>query len=276
MKRQVIALLMAVLFCLCLSSAVFAAPPAPELGTITATMSGNNYDFEVHTWHAYGYDLFKGGATGALDMYSKFDYTNRGFQLGANDFDRWADFTGNGGIYAQSYWEAPPGNLHGKSQLNAFVESDTSAFFNQNLHMNSRWAGVHTHNQWSKQRALYIEADGSYKMGFTGIDKLAHEPNYAFNFYAHDAAGAANLFVKEFTAHVTGSAGIGPWYNPDHLTFDYLFNWTSGGPGVAQSGLSERGYDSHWGENALVKRVEPVTFAIDELEKWAAGRGTIN
>lgn len=270
MKRQVLALLLAVVFCLCLSNVAFA--DAPPLGTITTTMTGNNYDFEVHTYHANGYDLFKGEASGALDMYSQFRFVESGaWKVDADDIDRWADFTGSGQIGAYSSWNTSNQWLRGESQMNAFVVSDTSAFFGQKVHFDQHRGGVWEVDQWGKQRDMFIEAAGSYEMGFNAKD-LRDPKNYQFSFYAWDTNGAATLDVDKFQT-LAGSSSWNQWSVPDRLTFDYLFSWSAGNPGVDDQRFANRG-DMDWGSGTF----DPGTQikVIDRVAQWAYGKGTLN
>ena len=259
-KKLMIALALALVTSLCFGSVALAALP---VGTVNINMSGSNYSFGVNTWLPDGTDSFTGNSSGSLLMNQTVRYvTSSQYASDAYDIDRSATFAGNGEIMATTWYDSSAQWSWAESTMGAFVESDTSGFFGQNLHLDSNFGGVKDVDQWKKQRTMSILASGDYEMGFSGWDTRSSVTpafgstlsNYGFEFYASNSAGSGNLFVDDF--YTNTEHGAGQYYNPDSLTvlFDYV--WTGNGSADIQ-GYAVRGGST-------------VTN-IDLINKWLYG-----
>lgn len=256
MKRLIgIALVLAVMASLCFGSVALADDP-PE-GVIEVNMTGNDYEFQVTTRLNDALDSFGGEAGSSLDMHQTVRYIPSGqWTSDAPDIDRWAEFFGDGSIYAYSEYDSSAQWSWANSEMLGYVESDTYGFLGQNLHFDGNWGGVQDVDPWKKQRDMLILGEGDYLLGVYVEDLRGAD--YGFDFWAADSGSSGDLSINTLSTHT--EHGSGQWYNPDRLIVDFCFNY-DGSPGVSCSWTAETGGN--------------INMNIDLINEFISGSGTI-
>lgn len=230
-------LCLAIPVCLLLFLAMSGMASATE---INIDMDGNNYDFEVVTrMNDLTFDGFVGEANSSLTMHQTVT-TQESAQWASDapDIDRFAEFYGDGGIYARSEYNSSAQWSWGEHTTESFVESDTHGLLGQNLHFDGNWGGIKDVDQWKKQRNMNIEAEGEYELGFRAVDDR-HEPsNWNFGFHASDSSSSGNLYVN--TAFGSTEHGSGQWHVFDTFNVDSAFSF-AGNPTINNYWTAIRG-----------------------------------
>jgi len=239
-----------------LSAGIVSADGPPE-GTINIDMTGNDYSFQVTTQLNDTHDAFGGGAHSSLDMHQTVRYIPSGqWTSDAPDIDRFAEFHGEGSIYAYSEYDSSAQWSWANSELYGYVESDTYGFLGQNLHFDGNWGGVQDVDPWKKQRDMDIRAEGDYLLGVHTRDLRSDD--YGFDFWASDSGSSGGLFINTLSTHT--EHGSGQWYKPDRLIVDFVFNW-EGSPGIVCDWKADTGGN--------------IDVNIDLISDYISGTGTI-
>ena len=254
MKKRIlgIALTVAILASLLVGGTVLAADPTE--GVISIAMAGSGFGFEVWTRTADVEDVFRGNSDSTLEMAQTIRYQPSGqWTSDAPDIDRHGQFSGDGSLETESWYDSTKAWWDGASYTKYYVESDTAAFLGQNLHFDGYFGGVKDVDQWKKQRDAQIYAEGNYSMSLFSVDQReVDHPDYGFSFEATDSGSKGTLFVDTL-ATIAGHNG------PDKIIVDFIYSY-DGSPGVDISFLAKTGGS--------------ITIITDFLNETVSGSGS--